>query len=63
MHTFVVDDNRVCVPNWVVDLASFRRWVHSDEVPEKVRIYYLDGEVLVDMSMKKFFSHNQVKNE
>jgi Uma2 family endonuclease len=63
IHTVVVDDDRVHIPVWVVDLESFRRWVHSDEVPEKLRVCFLNGEVWVDMSKEQFFSHNQVKND
>jgi Uma2 family endonuclease len=63
MATFVIDDESVHVPASVTDLASFRRWFHSDAFPEKGRICYLDGEVWIDMSMEPFFSHNQVKTE
>lgn len=63
MITLATDDNCVHVPDWVRDLSTFRRWVHSDELPEKARVHFLDGEVWVDMSMERIFSHNQVKNE
>jgi Uma2 family endonuclease len=53
----------VRVPAWVVDLASFHRWVESDEFPEHGRIDYLRGEVWVDMGDEQVFSHNQVKTE
>jgi len=63
-RTTVVGERRsVQVPGWVRDLASFRRWVHSGEYPEKVRICYLAGEIWVDLSMEDFFPHNQLKNE
>jgi Uma2 family endonuclease len=62
--TFVLESEVVQVPAWVVDHASFRRWVHSDEFPERTgRICYLNGEVWIDMSTEQFFSHNQVKGE
>ena len=51
------------IPDWVVDLASFRLWVHSTEVPEKVRTCYLAGEIYVDLSREQIFSHNQVKQQ
>jgi Uma2 family endonuclease len=41
------------VPAWVVDLDSFCRWVESDDVPEKLRIWYLKGEVWIDMSKEE----------
>lgn len=53
----------VRVPAWVVDLASFHRWVESGEFPEHGRIDYLRGEVWVDMGDEQVFSHNQVKTE
>jgi len=63
MNTIVLDDQAVHIPAWVTDLAAFRRWVRSDEFPEKQRICYLKGEVWVDLSKEPFFSHNQVKGE
>jgi Uma2 family endonuclease len=63
MNTVVVDEASVHIPAWVVDLESFRRWVHSDEVPENLRACFLDGEVWVDMSKEQFFSHNDIKAE
>ena len=62
MSTVVIEDT-VCIPGWVEDLQSFRRWVDSDEFPEDGRICYLAGEVWVDMSKEQIFSHNQVKAE
>ena len=51
----------VHVPIWVNDLDSFRQWMHSDEAPEKCPIFFLAGEVWLDMSKEQFFSHNQMK--
>jgi Uma2 family endonuclease len=51
----------VNIPEWVVDLASFRRWYHSGDFPEEGRIDYIQGAVWVDMSMEQVFSHVQVK--
>lgn len=63
MATVVFDEGTVQIPAWVVDLVSFRRWVQSDECPEKARIFYIKGEVWVDMSKEQAFTHNQVKGE
>ncbi len=63
MSTIFVEDEFVHIPTWVVDHSSFRRWVHSDEFPERGRICYFNGEVWVDMSKEQVFSHNQVKHE
>ena len=61
--TFVADREQLTVPPWVADLASFRRWVLSDDFPEKLRIWYLKGEVWIDMSKEQIFSHLALKNE
>jgi Uma2 family endonuclease len=63
-QTIVRDGDVVRIPAWVTDHASFRRWVHSDEFPERAgRVCYLDGEVWVDLSKEQLFTHNQVKAE
>ena len=49
------------IPEWVVDLESFRRWADSDDFPEEGRIDYIQGEVWVDMSLEQVFSHVQAK--
>jgi hypothetical protein len=41
MVTFVIESDRVSVPEWVTDLASFRRWAESEDYPETGRICYL----------------------
>jgi Uma2 family endonuclease len=63
--TFIKDDEalRLSVPDGVVDLESFRRWLDSDDVPEKARIWYLRGEVWVDMSREQVYTHGLVKTE
>jgi hypothetical protein len=54
---------QVSVPAWVTDLASFRRWSDSDDFPESGRIWYLKGEVWVDLSRQELFTHVAVKGE
>ncbi|HEY3962972.1 MAG TPA: Uma2 family endonuclease [Planctomycetaceae bacterium] len=60
MSTIVIADTG-CIPDWVGDLDSFRRWARSDEFPESGTFSYLDGEIWVDVSMEQLFTHNQVK--
>jgi Uma2 family endonuclease len=62
MSTVFIEE-KIRVPDWVDDLASFRQWAHSPEFPERGRISYLKDEVWVDMSKEQLFSHNQVKAE
>jgi Uma2 family endonuclease len=60
----VIWDGSTCldIPTWVVDLASFRRWVDSDEFPEEGRVCFINGEVWADMSRQQAFSHVRVKD-
>jgi Uma2 family endonuclease len=53
----------VSVPGWVVDLQSFRRWTDADDFPDKGRIWWLRGEVWIDMSKEQIFTHLAVKGE
>jgi Uma2 family endonuclease len=46
-----------------VDLESFRRWADADDFPEDGRIWYLQGEVWIDMSKEQIFTHLAVKRE
>jgi Uma2 family endonuclease len=57
------DRGALCVPAWVVDHDSYRRWARSDEFPETGRIAFLNGIIWVDVSMEQVFSHVDVKTE
>jgi hypothetical protein len=61
----VVNDigQEVVIPDWVVDLESFRRWAAADVFPETGRIWFLNDEVWVDMSQEQVFTHVGVKTE
>jgi hypothetical protein len=61
--TFIDEMNEISVPSWVVDLESFRRWADADDFPDQFRIWYLKGEVRIDMSKEQLFSHLAIKNE
>ncbi|HWG44064.1 MAG TPA: Uma2 family endonuclease [Gemmataceae bacterium] len=64
MITVINEFNRVVsIPTWIVDLESFRRWVDADDFPEDGRIWYLKGEVWIDMSKEQIFTHLAVKRE
>jgi Uma2 family endonuclease len=63
MSTIVYDGEVIHIPVWVDDLTSFRRWVETDEFPETGKIYFLRGEVWVDMSKEQLFSHIKVKDQ
>lgn len=61
MVIFINDRQRFGVPSWVVDLESFRRWMDADDIPEDHRVYYLKGEVWIDVSKEQVFTHTLVK--
>jgi Uma2 family endonuclease len=63
MTRFVLEGDEVCVPGWVVDLESFRRWTDDDDFPETGQISFLLGEVWVDMSKEQLYTHTDVKSE
>lgn len=57
----VAGEPELRVPEDVTDLASFRRWVYSDEFPEKGRVAFLQGEIWVDMNAERLQSHSRLK--
>src|SRR5262245_46192645 len=59
--TFQSESLEVTVPDWVLDLESFRRWADSDDFSEKDRVCWMGGEVLIDLSKEQLFTHGQVK--
>lgn len=59
----VVMTNRygqVEIPDWVVDRDSFRDWVHGGDLPEKLKVHFINGHVWMDL-MEELFSHNRAK--
>jgi Uma2 family endonuclease len=61
--TVLYESEAVVIPDWVVDLESFRRWADSEDFPKHGRIWYLQGNVWVDMSKEQLFTHSAVKHE
>lgn len=58
---YFIEGEEVTVPNWVVDLESFRRWSDDDDFPETGQFSFLRGEVWIDMSKQQLYSHGRVK--
>jgi Uma2 family endonuclease len=50
------------IPDWVRDLASFRKWAKSDEFPSRGWYGHLDGQLWVDLS-KERAAHNKLKSK
>ena len=61
--TCISEPVEVNLPDWVVDLESFRRWAVTEDLPNHCRVWYLKGRVWVDMSMEQVFTHVLVKTE
>jgi Uma2 family endonuclease len=61
LNVHFAEDQRIAIPDWVVDLQSFRRWTTSDEFPDSGRIDFIKDTIWVDMTMEEFYTHNQVK--
>lgn len=63
MSTVIFDTESVRIPSWVCDLDSFRRWAVSEDAPERTPVFFLDGEVWIDMSKEQIYSHVRLKQE
>jgi Uma2 family endonuclease len=63
MSMLMTELSEVPIPDWVIDLSSFRKWVHSPAVPEDLKVFWIGGEVWVDMSKEQIFTHVYVKGE
>lgn len=61
--TVMADGQQFSVPAWVTDIDAFLRWRESDGVPEKLRAWFLHGNVWVDLSMEQIFTHAEIKSE
>jgi hypothetical protein len=51
------------IPRDAFTLAGFRKWVLSEEFPEKLRVAFVSGEIYLDMSKEELESHAKVKAE
>jgi Uma2 family endonuclease len=63
MVTVIDESQRVSIPGWVTDLEAFRRWTDADDFPSDYRVWWLKGEVWIDMSKVQIFTHVLVKTE
>jgi hypothetical protein len=57
------EDVDIVIPESALKLQGFREWSWSDDFPERGRISFLDGELVVDMSKERLDSHVLVKAE
>jgi hypothetical protein len=59
---FICDNGEIEVPGWIDDLASFRRWLATGDIPDVARVWWLAGELLVDMSREPVETHRAVRD-
>jgi len=63
MSTVIGDTVELDIPSWVMDLESFRKWLDDPQFPERLPVWWLRGNVWVDMSREQLFSHNLVRTK
>jgi Uma2 family endonuclease len=61
MVTIVEESRRFSIPGWVTDINAYRRWLDEDDLPEEARVWWLKGEVWIDMSKEQIFTHARLK--
>jgi Uma2 family endonuclease len=59
----LIEGDRLAVPISAFEHTGFRRWVTSDDFPQRVRASFVAGEVFLEMSPEAIESHNKVKTE
>lgn len=57
------ESDHVVVPPSAITLDGFREWALSDEFPERGKITFVGGEVIVDMSPESLEEHSEIKSE
>lgn len=58
-----IDGDRARLPSTIFDHAGFRAWARGGAVPENLRIAFIEGEVLIEMSPEATESHNKAKSK
>ncbi len=61
MATFLAEEGSVSIPSWVIDINSFRQWTESADFPDQGSIWWLCGDVWIDMTKEQIFTHNHLK--
>jgi Uma2 family endonuclease len=49
------------IPPDVYTLDGFRRWVHGQDFPEKLKAHYIQGNIYIDMAQESIQTHVLVK--
>src|SRR5262249_29979059 len=61
--TVVTNDWTLIIPPEAHTMEGFRKWATADDCPEDVRVTFLQGEIILDMSNEETQTHNKVKME
>jgi Uma2 family endonuclease len=60
----ILDESQaIAVPRWVTDIESFRRWSDTADFPQDRPVWWLNGEVWIDMTREQVFTHLALKGE
>lgn len=51
------------LPATIFDHEGFRAWARSGDVPETLRIAFIDGDVLIEISPEAIQTHNKAKRK
>lgn len=55
--TIVTDRFSLEIPPAVHTMQGFREWATQDDFPERVRVTYIQGKVILDMSNEELNAH------
>lgn len=53
----------IVIPHFAATLDGFREWAMTDNFPERGKITFVAGEVIVDMSPESLEEHSEIKSE
>jgi Uma2 family endonuclease len=54
-------DGVLQIPPGIHSLTGFRRWLHSDAFPEKLKAHFIQGNIYLDISQEAIQTHVLVK--
>jgi Uma2 family endonuclease len=60
---YATEMDHIHVPASAFTIAGFRAWATSDELPERLRVTFCDGEIFLDMSNEDPETHVGAKGE
>jgi hypothetical protein len=63
MVNILEESGVIAVPGGVADMEAFRRWTDSEDCPHEYRLGWPEGEVWIDISKERIFTHNRVKTQ